>query len=119
MLKIEKNLILKYSFLETTIYNYEKYSEKFKGLIQFGYSKVLPMIALGIPQSTILAMAHFENEVLDIQSIMMPPLMSSTLSGKTILDTKNKTDGNKTQENIDGTDEKTIGRPPKEDDEKK
>lgn len=117
-IKNRKKLDFKVFFLETTIYNYEKYSEKFRGLVQFGYSKVLPMIALGIPQSTILAMAHFENEILDIQSIMIPPLMSSTLSGKTILDTKNKTDGNKTQENIDGTDEKTIGRPPKEDDEK-
>jgi len=30
-------------------------------------------------------MAHFENEVLKLSEIMIPPLMSSTLTGKDIL----------------------------------
>lgn len=46
---------------------------------------MLPQIALGHSQSSIIATAHFENEVLKLQEIMIPPLMSSTLNGKDIL----------------------------------
>ena len=46
---------------------------------------MLPQIALGHSQSFILNAAHFENEVLHLSEIMIPPLMSSTLSGEDIL----------------------------------
>lgn len=104
--------------LETTIYNYFNYSDKFKALVQLGYSRILPMVSLGIPQSTILAMATFENEILDISSIMIPPMLSSTMSGKTNLGTTDKKGSGGTQEIIDGKEEKTVGRPKKADDEK-
>ena len=89
--------------LETTIYNYLELSNKYKEQVQIGYSKMLPQIALGHSQSAILANAIFENQVLDLTSIMIPPLMSSTLSSQDIL-------------NNDNT-EKT-GRPEKPDSEK-
>ena len=45
-----------------------------------GYSKMLPQIALGQSQSSILANAYFENDVLDLVNVFIPPLMSSTMN---------------------------------------
>jgi len=71
--------------LETTINNYQELSKMYKEQVQIGYSKMLPQIALGHSQSAIIAMAHFENEVLHLSEIMIPPLMSSTMSSSDIL----------------------------------
>jgi len=49
------------------------------------------MVALGHSQSSVVNLAYFENEILDLPSLMIPPLMSSTMSGEDILGTKNKT----------------------------
>jgi hypothetical protein len=46
---------------------------------------MLPQIALGHSQSFILNSINFENEVLHLSEIMIPPLMSSTLSGEDVL----------------------------------
>jgi hypothetical protein len=48
--------------------------------VQLGYSKMLPQIALGQSQSSILANAHFENEILDLVNVFIPPVMSSTMN---------------------------------------
>ena len=45
-----------------------------------GYSKMLPQIALGQSQSCILANAYFENDILELFNVFIPPLMSSTMS---------------------------------------
>lgn len=52
---------------------------------------MLPQIALGHSQSSILNTAIFENDVLHLSEIMIPPLMSSTLSGEDILGKKEST----------------------------
>ena len=49
---------------------------------------MLPQIALGHSQSFILNSAVFENEILHLSEIMIPPLMSSTLNGDDILGAK-------------------------------
>lgn len=116
----------KYNFklymLETTQYNYQALSKLYKEQTQIGYSKMLPQIALGHSQSFILNTAHFENEVLHLSEIMIPPLMSSTLNGEDILGKKATSDTNKTQTNS-GTkkvtaETKAAGRPEKANDEK-
>ena len=94
---------LHFSMLETTINNYKELSKMYKEQTQLGFSKMLPQIALGHSQSSIIATAHFENEVLKLQEIMIPPLMSSTLNGKDILP------GSK----VAAQDEKQSGRPEK------
>jgi hypothetical protein len=76
--------------LETTQYNYKEMSKLYKEQTQLGYSKMLPQIALGHSQSFILNSAIFENEILHLSSIMIPPLMSSTLSGEDILGASKK-----------------------------
>jgi hypothetical protein len=62
-----------------------------------------------------LNLAYFENEILDLPSIMIPPMMSSTISGQEILDMKNQRNSNKNENPLE---EKSVGRPEKADDEK-
>lgn len=119
-----KKYIFKLYMLETTQYNYKDLSKMYKEQTQLGYSKMLPQIALGHSQSFILNTAHFENEVLKLSEIMIPPLMSSTLSSQDILGKNDKSNTTKSQNNT-GTgksaavaSEKKAGRPETPDDKK-
>ena len=56
----------------------------YKEQMQLGFSKLLPQIALGQSQSMILATAYFENEVLDLVTLFIPPMMSSTMNTEAI-----------------------------------
>ena len=113
--------------LETTQYNYQTLSKMYKEQVQIGYSKMLPQIALGHSQSSIIHTAHFENEVLHLSSIMIPPLMSSTLNGEDILGTNKQDNTNKNQNNTTNNSGKNTnqqqssgeaGRPEKDDSQK-
>jgi hypothetical protein len=46
---------------------------------------MLPQIALGHSQSAIINTAYFENEILHLQEVMIPPLMSSTMKSEDVL----------------------------------
>lgn len=135
--KISKqlNASKKYNFrfymLETTIYNYKDLSKMYKEQVQLGYSKMLPQIALGHSQSSIINTAYFENEVLHLTQIMIPPLMSSTLNGEDVLGTSDKSTNNDKQKTSEGEtktststtkttvkEEKSAGRPETPDDQK-
>ena len=106
----------KYNFrvvlLETTIYNYLELAKIYKEQVQLGYSKMLPQIALGHSQSSVIANAHFENEVLKLYEIMIPPMMSSTMNAEAILGQKG---AGKTQNSESGN---SGGRPAKPDSQK-
>lgn len=105
----------KYNFrfvmLETTQYNYKDLTKMYRELTANGQSKFLPVIALGHSQSSVLNLAYFENEILDLPSLMIPPLMSSTMSGEDILGIREKRNSSNSSDN-------TGGRPEKEDSEK-
>ena len=112
--------------LETTQYNYQNLAKMYKDQVQMGYSKMLPQIAMGHSQSSIIHTAFFENKVLKLSEIMIPPLMSSTLNADSILGTNNQNNNSKNQktsEEIKST-TKTVktgdgaGRPEKADSEK-
>ena len=109
--KSPKKIQLKAQILTTTIYNYKEMAKLYKEQTQLGYSKMLPQIALGQSQSSILANAYFENNILDLVNVFIPPLMSSTMNGDTI---QNLTNRNKTSDG-EGS---QGGRPEKADDEK-
>ena len=95
--KSKKKVIYKVQILTTTIYNYKDLAKLYKEQTQLGYSKFLPQIALGQSQSSILANAFFENDVLDLVNVFIPPLMSSTMNGDVLNRVKNEqTGGNKT-----------------------
>ena len=68
---------------------------------------MLPQIALGQSQSSILANAYFENDILDLVNVFIPPLMSSTMNSDIL--SKNKESNGE---------EKKVGRTEKEDSEK-
>ena len=102
--------------LETTQHNYKDLSKMYKEQVQIGYSKMLPQIALGHSQSAIINTAHFENEVLHLSEIMIPPLMSSTMSSEDLLGNKNKSESTKTQNTSEGSSK--GGRPEKDDTQK-
>jgi hypothetical protein len=97
-----KKYNFKIYFLETTQYNYQALSKLYKEHTQLGYSKMLPQIALGHSQSFILNTAYFENDVLHLSEIMIPPLMSSTMSSEDILGKKGSNETSKSQ-NKSGT----------------
>ena len=84
---------------------------------------MLPQIALGHSQSFILNTAHFENELLKLSEIMIPPLMSSTMSSQDILGKNNENAQKKTQTKSESSSKisaetKSAGRPEKADGEK-
>jgi hypothetical protein len=75
-----KKMEFRVQLLTTTIYNYKDLSKLYKEQMQIGFSKMLPQIALGQSQSSILANAYFENDILDLVNVFIPPLMSSTMN---------------------------------------
>lgn len=105
-----KKLEYKVQLLTTTIYNYKELAKLYKEQVTLGYSKFLPQIALGQSQSSVLANAYFENEILDLINVFIPPLMSSTMNG----DTVNKLKGGKQVE----AEDKKAGRKELPDDQK-
>ena len=112
--KKPKKYYYRAQILTTTIYNYQEMAKIYKEQMQVGFSKMLPQIALGQAQSTILANAFFENNILDLVNVFIPPMMSSTMNSDVLnrLNNQNKTD----RENADS--DSTGGRPEKADDEK-
>ena len=111
-----KKFNFKFQMLETTQYNYKEMSKMYKDLTANGQSKFLPMVALGHSQSSVVNLAYFENEILDLPTLMIPPLMSSTMNGEDILGTKNKTTSNNSQKTLESSN--PGGRPEKPDDQK-
>ena len=98
--------------LETTQYNYKDLSKYYKELTANGQSKFMPTVALGHSQSSVLNLAYFENEILDLPSLMIPPLMSSTMSGEDILGRRKQTNDSNSQNSTE------VGRPEKSETEK-
>jgi hypothetical protein len=105
--KNPKRLKYRVNMLPTTVYNYVDLSKLYKEQTQIGFSKLLPQVALGMDQSVIIATALFENGILNLDDLFIPPQMSSTISKK------DSASGNKT-----GQTQNKVGRPPKDDSEK-
>ena len=102
--------------LDTTQYNYKELSKMYKEQVQLGFQKLLPQIALGHSQSAILNGIYFENEILHLSEVMLPPLMSSTLNAEDVLGNKNKSNTSTSQKSTETSGE--AGRPEKPDDQK-
>ena len=113
-----KQYKFEFYMLETTQYNYQNLSKLYKEQTQLGFSKLLPQIALGHSQSFILNSIYFENDILHLSEVMIPPLMSSTLNGNDILGKNEKGNTNKTQNKAMTNTDKSAGRPEKADSEK-
>ena len=119
--KPPKKMNIRAQILPTTIYNYKDMAKQFKEMTSLGFSKMRPMIALGQSQSSILADAYFENQVLQLYNILIPPLSTNVMNGDTLLnlgqggDTTGKTQQQEKEGKKDG---EGAGRPELEDDQK-
>lgn len=108
----KKKWYFRFYFLYTTENNYQALSKLYKEQSAAGIgSKMLPQLALGQSQSFILNTAIFENTVLHLSEIMIPPLMSSTMTAEDIqnLGSSNKMNKEKS--------DNPSGRPSKEESE--
>ena len=113
-----KSYKFKFYILDTTQYNYTEFSKMYKDQMQVGYGKLFAQIALGHSQSSILSTIYFENKVLDLSQIMIPPLTSATINGEDIqnLGKTSSTNKKKTQTTTEGatSSDNTGGRPKKD-----
>lgn len=93
------------TILPITWYNEKRLTDTYLKQAQSGYSLLLPYIATGKKQSTILDTKTLENDILDLNSLLIPPKTSSTLSYRDSSGARQKGD---IQEKSDGP-----GRPEK------
>ena len=106
-----KKYIFHLYMLETTQFNYQDLAKMYKEQTQIGYSKMLCQIALGHSQSSILNSIEFENKVLKLHEIMIPPLMSSVMNSEQILGAQGNAsqgDAGRPEKNDEQKSEKTI-----------
>lgn len=102
-----KKIYYRVQILTTTIYNYKEMAKLYADQTKIGYSKMLPQIALGQSQSSILANAYFENDILDLVNVFVPPMSSNTMSADALGKVSDK-GGNS------GSDDSKGGRPTNE-----
>ena len=107
--KNKKKFNFRFYILDTTQYNYKELSKMYKEQMQIGYGKMFSQIALGHSQNSIMSTAYFENSILELSSIMIPPMMSSTIGSEDI-----QTLSQKGKKISDGGTQKEAGRPEKE-----
>lgn len=105
----------KVQILTTTIDNYERLSKLYKEQTQLGYSKILPQLALGQTQSSILANAYFENDILDLVHVFIPPMSSNVMNAEILnarsgKDKSNSSNGQTSAENKAGRPEKEMSQ---------
>ena len=116
--KRPKRYYYRAQILTTTIYNYQDMAKIYKEQMQVGFSKMLPQIAMGQSQSTILANAYFENQLLDLVNVFIPPMMSSTMNSDVLNRVNQQNRDNRAAEKETGESGPEGGRPEKSDDEK-
>ena len=64
-----------------TIFNEDEKRQEYTHQASLGYSKLLPGIVGGIKQSSLLSLLRFENEILDLNSMMTPLKSTHTQTG--------------------------------------
>ncbi len=106
--KSPKKWYFKVQILPTTIYNYKDLAKLYKEQMQIGFSKILPQLALGVSQSSILATNYFENDVLHLAEKFVPPMTSNTMSPDVISDGDEESEGGRPELEDDEKSEKTI-----------
>jgi len=116
--KIIKNSKFVFSFLDISYKNREEMMKSYLEGAQYGFSKIVPQVALGVKQRYIESLTTFENDILDLDSKLIPLQSSHTMSPKT----DPRLNGNITKTDIkeaqDASDKKN-GRPELDENEKK
>lgn len=94
-----KKLTYKVLMLPTTSYNYKEVAKLYKEQTTLGYSKLLPQVALGMSPTSVIMNALFENKVMRLGELFIPPQSSSTMSSS---DAKSAAGGSTKTETVDG-----------------
>lgn len=120
----KNNLKFRFKMLMTTIFNYKDLSNTYKDLTKIGFSRFLPMVALGHTQKEVSSMAKLEQQIMELDNWMLPPFSSNTMSSDTWSDIKEiQQNGGIRRQNEAGAatpseNGSTGGRPEKPDDQK-
>ena len=75
------NINFKYTFLDITTQNAEKYLDTSYKLAATGYSLLVPALAQGFSQRDLSNIKDLENDVLDLTSKLIPPMTAFTQTG--------------------------------------
>lgn len=76
-----KNLSFKYTILPLTWYNADKVLKNAKELATLGYSFIIPAAVLGLNQKDLISLKNLENNLLHLDTILIPLQSSFTQSG--------------------------------------
>ena len=82
-------LTFDFIILPLTAYNYKDYQGMYLQDAQFGYSKMIAGVAMGIKQRDLISVIDFENNLLNLDEKMIPLMSSYTQSGNENSDKKN------------------------------
>ena len=105
------------SYLPISYRNREKMMDTYLKNAQYGYSKIIPQIAVGVKQRHFESLLYLENDLLKLDKRLVPLMSSHTMSGKSGTAAQQTADA---ASNIEGgrpqssTDEKTDGTLEKE-----
>lgn len=91
------------SYLPISYRNREKMMDTYLKNAQYGYSKLIPQIAVGVKQRHFESLLYLENDLLKLDKRLVPLMSSHTLSGKN--------GGNQQTQNADKPVEDEGGRP--------
>lgn len=84
----KKSLKFRMKMLSTTIFNFKDLSSAYKDLTKIGFSRFLPIVALGHTQKEVTSMAKLEQQIMQLDAYMLPPFSSNTMSSDTWSDIK-------------------------------
>lgn len=103
------NIKFRLNILLVTHTNRSDMVKLYKEQTSLGFAKFLPAIALGQRQSDIMSALYFENDVLDLVSLMRPPVSSNTMSAKQQANGSGSGEGpGRPEKNEEDRSEKTI-----------
>lgn len=118
----KKDSKFRMKMLETSIFNYQAMSDRYKDLTKIGFSRFLPLVALGHTQKEITSMVKLEQQMLQLDKWMLPPFSSNTMSSDTWLEAKAIQEGVTTDKAAEkvatSTEVVSEGRPTLPDDQK-
>lgn len=84
----KNNLKFRFKMLNTSIFNYKDLAKEYENLTKIGFSRFLPVVALGHTQKEVTSMAKLEQQIMQLDAYMLPPFSSNTMSSDTWGDIK-------------------------------
>lgn len=84
----KSSLKFRLKMLNTSIFNFKELSTAYKDLTKIGFSRFLPIVALGHTQKEVTSMAKLEQQIMQLDAYMLPPFSSNTMSSDTWSDIK-------------------------------